>query len=103
MPGPKPHYPIVLTTEQEQRLRKMAHSRTAPHGRVVRAQIVLAAYDHPEWNNQRIAQEMGCTSRNVRKWRQRWVEKQSLEDLPRSGAPRRFPPRGARTSDGAGL
>jgi hypothetical protein len=36
MRGPKPKYPIELTTEEEQELRKLANSRTASH--VVTAQ-----------------------------------------------------------------
>ena len=92
MPGPKPQYKIELTTEEEQTLRKLANSRTAAHGKVVRAQTVIAAHDHPEWSNQRIAKEVGCTDRTVRKWRRRWTETKSIEDLPRPGAPRRFSP-----------
>lgn len=92
MPGPKPKHKIELTTEEEQELSKLANSRTAPHGRVVRAQILVAAHDHPEWSNQRIAKGAGCTDRSVRKWRRRWVEKRSIEDLPRPGAPRHFSP-----------
>ena len=92
MPGPKPRYKIELTTEEEQRLRKLANSRTARHGKVVRAQILIAAHDHPEWSNQQIAKGAGCTDRNVRKWRRRWVETKSIEDLPKPGAPRRFSP-----------
>jgi hypothetical protein len=92
MRGPKPKYPIELTTEEEQELRKLAGSRTAPYVKVIRARLLVAAHDHPEWSNQQIAQEAGCTRRNVRKWRRRWVETRSIEDLPRPGAPRRFSP-----------
>lgn len=92
MRGPKPKYTIELTTEEEQALRKLANSRKSSHGMVIRAQILLAAYDHPEWSNQQIAREAGCTDRTVRKWRRRWVKKGSIEDLPRPGAPRRFSP-----------
>jgi transposase len=92
MRGPKPKYPIQLTTEQEQELRRLVNSRNAPQGKVLRARILLNAYDHPEWSNQQIAQEVGCTDRIVRKWRRRWVEKRSIADLPRPGAPRRFSP-----------
>jgi transposase len=92
MPGPKPKYEIELTTEEERKLRKVSNSRTAPHGEVVRAQILVSAYDHPEWTNQEIAQLVGCTDRTVRKWRRRWVETRRIADLPRPGAPRRFSP-----------
>jgi len=92
MRGPRPKYPIELTTEEEQDLRKLANSRTAPYVKVIRARILLAAHDHPEWSNLQIAEEAGCRRRNVRKWRRRWMETQSIEDLPRPGAPRRFSP-----------
>jgi transposase len=92
MRGPEPKYPIELTTEEEQELRKLANSRTAPYVKVIRARLLVAAHDHPGWSNQQIAQEAGCTRRSVRKWRRRWVETRSIEDLPRPGAPRRFSP-----------
>ena len=92
MRGPKPKYSIELTTEEEQELRKLANSHTAPYAKVIRARILLAAYDHPEWSNQQIAQKVGCVRRTVRKWRRRWVERKSIEDLPRPGAPRSLSP-----------
>jgi len=92
MPGPKPKYAIELTTEEEQELRKLASSHTDAHTKVIRARIILAAYDHPEWSNRQIAQAAGCVRRTVRKWRKRWAERRSIEDLPRPGAPRHFSP-----------
>ena len=92
MPVPKPKYAIELTTEEEHELRKLANSRKASHVKVIRAPILLAAYDHPEWSNLQVAEAAGCTRRIVRKWRRRWSEKRSIEDLPRPGAPRRFSP-----------
>lgn len=47
---------------------------------------------HSECSNQQLAQAVGTSDRIVRKWRKRWTETQSLEDAPRSGAPRRFSP-----------
>lgn len=92
MRGPKPQYPVELTPQEEQELRRLVKARKAPQSQVLRARILLAAYDHPEWSNQQIAQKMGCADRTVRKWRRRWAERRSIEDLPRPGAPRRFPP-----------
>lgn len=92
MRGPKPKYKIELTTEEEKTLRQLTHSRKAPQGIARRARIVLAAYDHPDWSNQQIAQETGAVDRVVRFWRKRWHETRSLEDLPRSGRPRVFSP-----------
>lgn len=92
MRGPNPKYPINLTTEQEQQLRQLVKSRKAAQGQVLRARIILSARDHPEWSNQQIAQKVGCSDRTVRQWRKRWVETHNLADMPRPGAPRRFPP-----------
>ena len=92
MPVAEPKYAIELTTEEEQELRKLANARTAPYVKVVRARILLAAHDHPEWSNLQVAEEAGCTRRTVRKWRRRWAETHSIEDLPRPGRPRRFSP-----------
>ena len=92
MRGPKPKNRIELTTEEEQFLRQLANARKSPQGQVLRARILLLAFDHPEWSNQQIAHEIGCIDWTVRKWRKRWAEKGSIEDLPRPGAPRRFSP-----------
>jgi hypothetical protein len=92
MPGPKPKYPIELLDNEIAALRQLVSARKTPQGQVRRARIILAAYDHPAWSNQEIARVVGCTDRSVRTWRRRWVQSQSLVDLPRPGAPRRFSP-----------
>ena len=92
MRGPKPQNPIKLTSEEEQALRTLVNARNSPQGKVVRARILLAAFDHPEWSNQQIAQEAGTVDRVVRFWRRRWTDTRSIDDLPRSGRPRRFSP-----------
>ena len=92
MRGPKPKYPIELTPEEERSLRQLVRARNSPQVQVVRARILLLAFDYPDWSNQQIARKAGCIDRTVRKWRRRWVEKRSIEDLPRPGAPRRFSP-----------
>lgn len=92
MPGPKPKYPIELFDNEIAELRQLVKSRKTAQGKVMRAKIILAAYEHPEWSNQEIARYAGCTDRAVRFWRRRWVTTRSLEDLPRPGAPKRFSP-----------
>ena len=92
MPGPKPKYPIKLFDNEIAQLSQLIKSRKAAQGKVMRAKIILAAHEHPEWTNQEIARQAGCTDRAVRFWRRRWVETRSLEDLPRPGAPKRFSP-----------
>ena len=92
MPGPKPKYPVELTTEEEKELRQLVRSHKTPQTKAKRARILLAAFDHPDWTNQQIAREAGTVDRVVRLWRRRWFETRSIEDLPRSGRPRVFPP-----------
>jgi transposase len=92
MRGPKPKYSIQLLDNEIIEMRQLIHSRKASQGKVKRAQIILAAHEHPEWSNQQIAQAVGYSDRAVRTWRQRWAEDKNLEDLPRPGAPKRFSP-----------
>lgn len=90
MKGPKPKYKIQLLDNEITELRKLVRSHNSPQVKVIRAWIVLDAHEHPEWSNQQIAAQAGCTDRAVRKWRRRWNESKSLDDLPRPGAPKRF-------------
>ena len=92
MSGPKPSYPIELSTTEEQEVRHLARAHTTGQALAVRAHIVLTAFEHPGWDNQRIAKSSGTSDRMVRKWRGRWVATRRLTDAPRSGAPRRFSP-----------
>ena len=91
-PGPKNEYPIQLLKKEIIELRQLSQSRTAPHGKVMRAKIILLAHENPGWSNKRIGQEVGCSNRTVYNWRKRWIETKSVEDLPRPGAPRHFSP-----------
>jgi Winged helix-turn helix len=97
MRGPKPAYPIALTTEEAEQLQHLIRAHTTPQTLAVRARIILRAHEHPEQNNQQIALAVGTTDRTVRTWRGRWVKTHSLADAPRSGAPRRFSPSGTRS------
>ena len=100
MRGPKPANPIILTAEEISHLRQLVRAHTTPQTLAVRARIILRAHDYPEESNQQIAAACGATDRTVRTWRGRWVATHELADKPRSGAPRRFSPSGARASHG---
>jgi len=90
MSGPKPKYKIQLHENEISELRQLINARNSPQGKVMRARIVLAAHEHPEWSNQQIAAHVGCTDRAVRKWRRRWNESKSVDDLPKPGRPKLF-------------
>lgn len=92
MRGPEPSYPIDLSSTEAEGLRRLVRAHTTGQALMVRASIVLTAHEHPDWDNQHIAQAAGTSDRMVRKWRGRWVATRRLTDAPRSGAPRRFSP-----------
>ncbi len=90
--GPNPVYTIQLAPDEAEHLRRLTRAHSTPHAHVLRAHIVLAAHDHPDWSNQPIAHALTTSDRMVRKWRRRWYATRSIADAPRSGAPRRFSP-----------
>jgi transposase len=92
MPGPRPKYAITLAPEQEARLQHLSTCYRAPFATVQRAQIVLLAHHHPEWQNAAIAQRLGCHVNTVKRWRQRWQTTAALGDAPRAGTRRTFTP-----------
>jgi hypothetical protein len=92
MPGPRPKYAITLTREQEARLEHLGTCYMAPFATVQRAQIVLLAHRHPEWQNAIIAQQVGCHVNTVKRWRQRGPSTDSLRDAPRAGTRHTFTP-----------
>ncbi len=101
--GPKPCHRINLSRARYDQIVAVSRLRNAPHVQVVRAKVLVAAHDHPDWTNEQIARVVGCTSRTVRQWRQRWRSARSIEDRERAGAPRFFPLGGAGTNHRAGL
>jgi Homeodomain-like domain len=98
--GPKPSHRIRLDAKEYATLRRLARRRTAPHAEVIRAKILLLAYEHPEWSNATIAQVVGCTDRTIRKWRARARDGPRLDETPRPGKPRFFSLGPARAGNG---
>jgi transposase len=92
MPGPQPKYAITLAPEQEAQLQRLSTCYMAPFALVQRAQILLLAHRHPEWQNATIARQVRCQVNTVKQWRQRWQTTDVLHDAPRAGTPRTFTP-----------
>lgn len=84
--------PFVVRLSHEDRtvLEERSGSRSASHGSVVRARIVLLASDGVQ--NVDIAAQVGVCVDVASRWRKRFCEEglDGLEDRPRSGRPRRF-------------
>jgi len=85
MPGPRPKYAITLTPEQEARLQQLSTCYMASFAIVQRAQLVLLAHHHPEWQNAALAQRLRCSVNTVTRWRQRWQTTDRLREAPRAG------------------
>ncbi len=47
--GPKPKVHVSLTSRPYEEHQQMARRLKAPHQEVVRAKILVAAYEHPDW------------------------------------------------------
>jgi transposase len=83
-------YVIILSADEQHELTTQARGARAAHRSVIRARIILTAADGV--SNARIAADLGVHVDTVRKWRRRFYQRRlaGLDDLPRSGRPRRF-------------
>ena len=82
--------PVTLTAAERKTLKKRIRGAKTCWRDRLRAQIVLAAAR--DRGNARIAAGLGVSVDTVRKWRGRFAGRglAGLEDLPRSGRPRRI-------------
>jgi transposase len=85
--GPKLE-PIILTTEENNRLVEWTRRHKTSQALAMRARIVLGC--QPGRSNREIAEQLRVTAQTVGKWRTRFSEKrlEGLLDEPRPGAPR---------------
>jgi hypothetical protein len=92
MPRTSP-FSIVLSAAEEQELRRRAAKYTSPYFEVVRARMILLAAEG--LSNDGIAARLDARREVVSMWRKRFFEDRlaGLEEHPRPGRPRVFPPR----------
>src|SRR4030065_604259 len=92
MPRSSP-FDISLTHGEQAELAKRANQYTLPYFQVVRAKMILLA--HQGLSNDDIAGRLSSRREIVSMWRKRFFQERlaGLEDRPRSGRPRSFPPR----------
>lgn len=95
MPKNSP-YNIVLAPSEEAELIRRASKYTLPYFRVVRSKIILLAAQG--LRNDQIAAKLDTRREVVSMWRKRFFEQrlEGLEERPRPGRPRSFPPRSDR-------
>ena len=88
----KSPYVLELSADQRRELEARARRYTSPYRDVVRAKIVLMAAQG--FDNDEIAARLDTNRVIVSKWRKRFYEQglAGLEERPRGGRPRVFPP-----------
>lgn len=100
---------VIISERQQEVLQTMTRSSTCPQALAQRAHMIWLAFDG--WDNEEIADHLGCERHAVGIWRRRWAaafprlvlieccEKPSalpraledlLSDLPRPGCPGKF-------------
>jgi hypothetical protein len=86
-------YRITLSQAEFDELSRRAAKYTLPYFQVVRAKIVLLAAQG--WSNDEIGASLDTRREIVSMWRKRFFEERlaGLDERPRPGRPRAFPPR----------
>ena len=97
MPRHSP-FEIVLRFDERRELEARAAKYTLPYFQVLRARMILHAAEG--LSNDQIALRLDTRREVVSMWRQRFYKQRlaGLEEIPRPGRPRSFPPRVGRTS-----
>jgi hypothetical protein len=87
---------IILSVDEKQELMARARRYTLPYFQVQRARMILLASEGID--NDEIARRLETRREVVCQWRKRFHEKRlaGLEERPRPGRPRVFPPRPGR-------
>jgi transposase len=85
----RPKQSLVLTEEEQERLKSMAHRAGHQPGLARRARVVLACAEGLD--NKSVAKKLRCSLGMVGKWRSRFLKTRlaGLYDEPRPGAPRK--------------
>lgn len=95
MPRKSP-FRIQLTTAEAAELRRRSAKYTLPYFEVVRARMILMAAEGLD--NDEIAARLDTRREVVSQWRRRFFKERlaGLQERPRPGRPRAFPPRAMR-------
>lgn len=91
MPRHSPYH-IILSDSERLELSRRANKYTLPYFEVARAKMILHAAEGLA--NDEIARRLDTRREVVSLWRKRFFTERlaGLEELPRSGRPRSFPP-----------
>ena len=93
MPVPlAPH--ATWASDEQSRLEAMARAPSTPQALAFRCQVILRVAAPEHASNLQVAQELHGHRYTVGRWRRRYLAQGlcGLQDAPRPGRPRRFPP-----------
>ena len=95
MSGRPPIYRPEFSPDELEKARQVFGRRNTTHGEARRARLALLLAEEPELSNSEAARMLGVHRNTVGFWCRRWQEEGfDLQDKPRSGRPRFFPPSG---------
>ena len=85
-------YTILLDIKEKERLDAISRKYTSPYCDVMRAKVVLLATQG--MSNKEIGERLDLPRQIVSKWRKRFFDQRlaGLQERPRRGRPRVFPP-----------
>ena len=97
--------PVVLNSEESQRLQSLIRAHSTPQVLVFRCRLVLRLAGRDQPSNLQVGNEIGCNRNTVALWRTRYLEHglAGLQDAPRPGRPQSFSPRQTARSAYAGV
>ena len=95
---------VTLAGEEQSHLESLIRAHATPQALAFRCRVILRAAAPGRPSNLQVASELHCNRHTVGRWRSRYLQDglRGLQDAPRSGRPRRFPPRRASRGDGDG-
>src|SRR3974377_1058532 len=103
MPGPSP-VPCTFPDDFVQVALETVRRRTVPVQVVQRFRLVLLLHEQPDMKNDKAAEQVGLSARQVQRWRGRWTAGDfSMEDRPGRGRKPAFSPSGSSVDPGNGL
>jgi len=103
MPGPSP-VPSTFPDDFVQAALDTVRCRTVPVQVVQRFRLVLLLHEQPDMKNDKAAEEVGLSARQVQRWRSRWAAGDfSIEDQPGRGRKPVFSPSGSSVDPGDGV
>ena len=66
--------PVVLDSEESQRLQSLTRAHSTPQALVFRCRLILRLADRDQPSNLQVANEFGCSRNTVALWRTRYLE-----------------------------